>query len=290
MTLNRLRTLAVAAAILSPIATLPLGAPAEATFPGTDGVLAYVAAADSGYVDIWTWDGQNSVDVTNSPHASDYMPSYSADGQHIVWMRNGNVWVMNADGSNQTRLTSGGSLHLYGAPTFTPDNHIVYESDQGLSIMGIGGGHQHPIGINGRSPSVAPSGRWVTYTHETKATGADHVFKAHLDGTHATDLTPHAGSASDPDWAPNGRRILYISSDQTNWSVMLMRTDGTHKNAVGGGGTDILSSPVFSPSMTFLAYTDNDPSGHLHVLMQGLGQLVPVTQSDSYQPGWQPTA
>jgi len=36
-----------------------------------------------------------------------YGPLWSPDGSKIVFIKNYDIWVMNADGSNQTRLTSG---------------------------------------------------------------------------------------------------------------------------------------------------------------------------------------
>src|SRR6266511_3479064 len=89
---------------------------ALAAFPGTNGKIAFVhnPATSGSNRDIFTMDpdGQNRIQLTNAPD-DDFDPSYSADGEKIVFARDPQgtidrqIWVMSHDGANQTQITSG---------------------------------------------------------------------------------------------------------------------------------------------------------------------------------------
>ena len=65
---------------------------------------------------------------------SDDHPSFSPDGQRIVFDRAGEIWVMNRNGSGQTNLSNTGGLLNSNFddsnPSFSPDGQrIVFERD-----------------------------------------------------------------------------------------------------------------------------------------------------------------
>ena len=81
------------------------GEKAQAAFPGKNGRIAF---AFNGREPGSAWqivtinpDGTGEKWLT---HSSDpfhnHSPSYSPDGRMIAWERNGNIWVMNADGTD----------------------------------------------------------------------------------------------------------------------------------------------------------------------------------------------
>ena len=80
-------------------------------------------------------DGSNVVQLTNIPDRTNLYPAVSPDGTKVVFssqltsVNEGDIYIMNIDGTDQRRLTS--TVALNNIPSFCPDNeHIVYESDQ----------------------------------------------------------------------------------------------------------------------------------------------------------------
>ena len=140
---------------------------ALAAFPGANGKIAFAhdpgTAGSSG--DIFTIDptGQNLTPLTGGPDY-DQEPSYSADGEWIALSRapagtpNGEIWVMRADGSGQTQLTSL-STGEDRDPTFSPDGErIAFEHNTGATqiwIMDADGSGQTQLTFPGANPDEA---------------------------------------------------------------------------------------------------------------------------------------
>lgn len=66
-------------------------------------------------------------------------PSFSTDGSKIIFSKNrlrlgSDLWVMNSDGSNQTRLTN--DDNIYGSPVWSPrGDEIAFFNDGYVSVM-----------------------------------------------------------------------------------------------------------------------------------------------------------
>ena len=117
-----------------------LRGPAEATFSGATGRLAFTMGDD---IYVSDSDGHNAVNITNHP-AEDFDPAWSPDGTKIVFTseRDGNreIYVMNDDGSAPTRLTNDTSA-LDFSPAWSPDGATILYRSSGdlLTIPPIGG-------------------------------------------------------------------------------------------------------------------------------------------------------
>jgi Tol biopolymer transport system component len=277
---------------------------APVAFPGGNGSIVTSTNLPNGtyyHLERWVRSGSGWVtqSLTSPSGHNDTSPSYSADGKRVVFVRDGDIWVVTNAG-NTTRLTR--TRTTDADPTYTPDGHIVWTIGKRLHEMGADGSHKVDLGFEGHDVSVSPNGRWVAYTRFDQQQAADHIFKAHLDGTHVTDLTRRATTnQQSPDWSPNGSHLVFqqFSSRSQHLRVAVMRADGSHVTILASDAQFDLTEPVYAPSGTKIAYKlgGHDHSGRrfgsVYILDLATKAQTPAFSGgggyDIAQPTWQPT-
>jgi Tol biopolymer transport system component len=177
-----------------------------------------------------------AVDLAKYPltHNDDYDAecAYSPDGKWIVYSTRVNgdndLFVMRADGSKQTRLTT--TPGYDGGPFFSPDGkRLVYRSDRKGNNM---------LQIYVADLKFDASGDIVGLINEQQLTHNPTVVNW------------------GPYWHPDGHHIIWATSlhGHSNYELYLMRDDGTYKTRITHtAGADIL--PVFSPDGRYLMWT-----------------------------------
>jgi Tol biopolymer transport system component len=169
-------------------------------------------------------DGSNVRRLTNSP-GSDRDPAWSPDGRRIVFsstrddtgnlseFANSALYVMNADGTAQTRITSYPGTDHQAA--WSPDGSSIAfrraacEFNCSPAIFKVtpdgNGLTQLTSDVNGRDrmPNWAPDGSKIVFAREV---GSQHFFTMNPDGSSQTIIF---GDHADPAWSPDGTRIAY---------------------------------------------------------------------------------
>ena len=148
-----------------------------------------------------------------------YHPSWSPDGKRIAFGQHGDLYVMDADGSNRRRLT--GSPGEESRPAWSPDGtEIAFVSGRGqnLWIVDAYGSSLRPLTRNAardQDPAWSPNGRWIMFARHRPAQDHD-LFLIRADGSGAArQLTTNGGSDWSPAWSPDGTRIAFTRARYT---------------------------------------------------------------------------
>ena len=192
----------------------------EPTISPDGSTVVYMRQDGSGQ-DLWRVgaDGSNPENLTEAI-GEESSAEFSADGTRIAYIGTGpkpccdpeynnDIWVMDADGSNQKQLTKTDFPRQNLSPTWSPDGaRIAYSTteaggENGFHVMNADGSDDSgplPSGspISSLNLSWSPDGTKIAY--QPMAGG---LWVMNPDGSGATPLVGNTGAAY-PSWAPAG--------------------------------------------------------------------------------------
>jgi Tol biopolymer transport system component len=160
---------------------------------------------------------------------------WSPDGTKIVYARNTQIWVMNANPPyDPVRLTNGGCGDY--EPTWSPDGTRIAFSEGctgAITIMNADGTGQtpvpNPLGLSGEErPDWSPDGTQLVFL--AGLSGHSGVWLMDVDGSDQRFLAETVDfCCGSPEWSPDGTKILFVAS--TN-HIDMIDPDGTNRSEI----------------------------------------------------------
>ncbi len=198
-----------------------------------DLLLVSSSARGGGVYDLYTLnsDGTAPRRLAESPGTEDRFPVLSPDGTKVAFSRNGEVWIMNRDGTGQVRVATAPRYasvirwHPLGNKLFFDDGLINTATDWDLYLVNADGSHPdtlapnsykklnaapftHPFG-GGMGFDIHPNGdRLLVSSSNLQEIGYDSL--AHV---LTWQTTLRSGSVSNPSYSPDGNWIACSDSN-----------------------------------------------------------------------------
>jgi len=142
---------------------------------------------------------------------------------------NSELYSMNYDGSNLTRLTNNDSDE--GAPDWSPDGtKIIFSSDRDgqaeIYIMDADGSGQTRLTTMGGcvSPQWSPDGTRIAFIMIQDYINL--IYTMNPDGTGLFQVTQPSHGAESPSWSPDGTRVAFLSYFDS--VIYAINTDGSN--------------------------------------------------------------
>lgn len=215
------------------------------------------------------------------------VPEFSPDGTHIAFVstRDGNeeIYIMDADGSHQTRLTTNPGSDLY--PRFSPSGkEIVFFSDRGgdkdIYVMNSDGSGQperltYANGIDG-DPAFSSDGSLITFS--SRRTGNYDIFLMNSNGTDERNVTKNSAEDVHSSFSPDGKHLVFRSNRQGGFNLYRINLNGSGLVRLT---TDLQSArhPSYSPNGRYVIFHEVRAPGHAALLVvraQG-GRPIAIT-------------
>ncbi len=231
--------------------------------------------------------------------ATGQLPVWSPDGTKLAYLNNGEVRIINADGTGDRKLPTNLPGGFYPPshppshpPSWMPDGmRVLYRGSNGFFLVNIDGSGEtklpFPADFNpGGFLKISPDGTRFLFASRT-------VNVVNLDGSGLTRITSQpAGNGGDESasWSSDGSKIVFSSSRDTNSTPELytINVDGTGLRRLTNDNF-FDQYPVWSPDGSRIAFVKNSQVFVMNADGSDARQLSNSTDNGRFGVDWQRT-
>jgi len=221
----------------------------------------------------------------------------------FVSNRDGNdeLYMMDFDGQNQTRLTfnkvvdympawssDGNAIAFTSYRNFTAGLYLLYPYEQDAGKPRI-----RPVSTRGtsNSPSFSPNGKRLAFCSSMEGNANSEIYVTSSDGQErARNITNNEAIDTAPTWSPTSREIAFISDRGGTPQVYVMDAEGANVRRISFGGNHF-DSPAWSPAGDRLVYVSrvaNVFDLFLHNLRKNEVSKLTESNARNESPCWSP--
>lgn len=84
--------------------------------------------------------------------------------------------------------------------------------------------------------------------------GGYNICVMNSDGSNLKQLTKENANTHDPDWSPDGSKIIYASARDGDWEIYTMNPDGSGKRQITYNSVED-NFPSFSPDGKYIVFS-----------------------------------
>jgi Tol biopolymer transport system component len=313
-----LRRLQIVLALSVTMGLVAVAAPAQATFPGTNGRIAFGSDRYGGTHNIFTMnpDGTHVRRLTSltADQGAVLRESWSPDGSELVFEKRDaavtfrDIYVMNADGSNLHQLFAESASYFDFDPTFSPDGGRVifarcrtdFEACAIYTVKADGHGltaitHfdvKHNV-VDSR-PEYSPDGTTIAFDSFNRGGVQAAVYLMNPHGSGVRRITPTGLQALEPDWSPDGTEIAFDTNccNRLHPAIWTLHPDGSGLEQLTYPTTEYDFTPEFAPEGNGIVFEQDsaDFSTSSILTMNPDGSDVTTIKTDAFIPSWGPAA
>src|SRR5215208_2016379 len=212
------------------------------------------------YEDIYVMarSGNGKKALTDTDDRNEWGPAFSPDGTKIAFLRDSgsqpDIWVMNADGSGQTKITD--DLAFENGLSWSPDGtKIAFEQDADIwTIAPDGSGRRNltdtpdAVEVN---PDFSPDGEKLAFAGTFDHTDFEIYTMNLVDGsalTNLTNVTDNNAHEDEPAFSPSGTKIAYRKNVRIQNTGILNAEIFTKSAGGTGSGKNVSDHPNFDGS------------------------------------------